>query len=167
MMTDWRIGIDLGGTKTEVVLLRGDSQEQFRTRVATPRNDYDATLHTIVELVNQAEAVAGQSSLPVGLGIPGSVSRRTGRVKNANSTWLNGRALPADMRALLGRDVKVTNDANCLALSEAIDGAGQGYELDLAAILGTVCGAGVAFRGIPMIEIIGLEGERGINPHPY
>lgn len=167
MMTDWRIGIDLGGTKTEVVLLRGDSQERFRTRVATPRNDYDATLHTIVELVNQAEALAGQSSLPVGLGIPGSVSRRTGRVKNANSTWLNGRALPEDMRALLGRDVKVTNDANCLALSEAIDGAGQGYELVFAAILGTGCGAGVAFRGTPLIGPNGLAGEWGHNPLPW
>src|SRR5690625_3579489 len=103
MMTDWRIGIDLGGTKTEVVLLRGDSQEQFRTRVATPRHDYDATLQTIVELVNQAEALAGQSSLPVGLGIPGSVSRRTGRVENGNSTWLIGRALTEGMRALLVR----------------------------------------------------------------
>src|SRR5690625_779866 len=112
MMTDWRIGIDLGGTKTEVVLLRGDSQEQFRTRVATPRHDYEGTLQTIVDLVNQAEVVAGQSLLPVGLGIPGSVSRRTGRVKNANSTWLNGRALPEDMRALLGRDDRKSTRLN-------------------------------------------------------
>lgn len=166
-MSDWRIGVDLGGTKTEVVLLSGDSQERFRTRVATPRNDYLGTLHTIVDLVNQAEAVAEQTLLPVGLGIPGSVSRLTGRVKNANSTWLNSRTLPQDMRELLGRDVKVTNDANCLALSEAIDGAGQGFELVFAAILGTGCGAGIALRGAPLIGPNGLAGEWGHNPLPW
>lgn len=166
-MTEWRIGVDLGGTKTEVVLLRGDSQEHFRTRVATPKNDYRGTLRTIVDLVNQAEAVAGQSSLPVGLGIPGSVSRLTGRVKNANSTWLNGQSLPQDMQGLLGRAVKVTNDANCLALSEAIDGAGQNFELVFAAILGTGCGAGIAFRGAPLVGPNGLAGEWGHNPLPW
>src|SRR5690554_3460477 len=109
-MAEWRIGVDLGGTKTEVVLLHGESEERFRTRVPTPKNDYPATLRTIVDLVNQAEAVAGQKAIPVGLGIPGSVSRRTGLVKNANSTWLIGQALPQDMRELLGREIKVTND---------------------------------------------------------
>src|SRR5690625_3838794 len=166
MMTDWRIGIDLGGTKTEVVLLRGDSQEQFRTRVATPRHDYEGTLQTIVDLVNQAEVVAGQSVLPVGLGIPGSVSRRAGRVKSANSSWLSGQALAEHMRALLGRDVKMATDAHCLALSDAIDAAGQGYELVSAAILGTGCGAGVAFRGTPLIGPNGLAGEWRHNPLP-
>src|SRR5690625_3588813 len=166
MMTDGRIGIDLGGTKTEVVLLRGDSQEQFRTRVATPRHAYEGTLQTIVDLVNQAEGVAGKRFLPVGLGIPGSWSRRTGRPKNAQSPSLNGRRWPEDMRALLGRDVKVTNDGNCLPLSEAIDGAAQGYELVFAAILGTGCGAGVAVRGTPLIGPNGVAGEWGHNPLP-
>src|SRR5690625_7290992 len=121
MMTDWRIGIDLGGTKTEVVLLRGDSQEQFRTRVATPRHDYEGTLQTIVDLVNQAEVVAGQSLLPVGLGIAGSVSRRTGRERNDNSTGLNGQALPEDADALLGREGRVTTDHSGLVLSGVME----------------------------------------------
>src|SRR5690625_149835 len=112
MMTDRRIGIELGGTKTEVVLLRCNIQQQFRTRLATPRHDHEGTLQTIVDLVNQAEVVAGQSFLPVGLRIPGSVSCLTGRVKNANSTWLNGRALPEDMRALLGREDRKSTRLN-------------------------------------------------------
>lgn len=163
-MADFRIGIDLGGTKTEVILLDGASRELFRTRIPTARDDYNATLHNIVGLVAQAEAAAGQARLPVGIGIPGSVSRKTGLVKNANSTWLNGKPFQKDLSAHLKRDVKVTNDANCLAVSEATDGAGRGYDLVFAGIIGTGCGAGVAYKGQPLVGPNGVAGEWGHNP---
>ncbi len=166
-MTQLRIGIDLGGTKTEVILLNGDSDTLFRTRIPTVRNDYAATLTAIAELVGQAEARAGVSGLPVGVGIPGSVSRKTGRVKNANSTWLNGQPLHADLSERLARDVKVVNDANCLAVSEATDGAAAGYEFAFAAILGTGCGAGLAWRGQAVVGPNGVAGEWGHNPLPW
>ncbi|MGD8175818.1 ROK family protein [Marinimicrobium sp. ARAG 43.8] len=166
-MTQRRIGIDLGGTKTEVILLNGDSEELFRTRIPTVRNDYAATLNDIAGLVAQAEAHVGAGPLPVGVGIPGSVSRKTGLVKNANSTWLNGKPLQADLSRHLGRDVKVTNDANCLAVSEATDGAANGYEFTFAAILGTGCGAGLAWRGRAVVGPNGVAGEWGHNPLPW
>ena len=166
-MSDWRVGIDLGGTKTEVILLNGSSQELFRTRIPTVRNDYPATIKDIVGLVAQAEAAAGKSQLPVGIGIPGTISRKTGFVKNANSTWLNGKPFREDISKALARDVKVTNDANCLAVSEATDGAGKGYELVFAAILGTGCGAGVAYKGRPIVGPNGVAGEWGHNPLPW
>lgn len=163
-MTDFRIGIDLGGTKTEVILLNGSSQELFRTRIPTVRDDYDATLRDIAGLVAQAEVAAGQTLLPVGVGIPGTISRKTGWVKNANSTWLNGKPFQKDLSAFLMRDVKVTNDANCLAVSEATDGAGRGYGLVFAGILGTGCGAGIAYQGKPIVGPNGVAGEWGHNP---
>lgn len=166
-MTDFRIGIDLGGTKTEVILLNGTSQELFRTRIPTVRNDYDATLRDIAQLVAQAEAAAGETMLPVGIGIPGTISRKTGWVKNANSTWLNGKPFQKDLSAFLQRDVKVTNDANCLAVSEATDGAGRGYDLVFAGILGTGCGAGIAYQGKPIVGPNGVAGEWGHNPLPW
>lgn len=166
-MTEFRIGIDLGGTKTEVILLNGDSQELFRTRIPTVRDDYSATLRDIANLVAQAEAAAGQTQLPVGIGIPGTVSRKTGFVKNANSTWLNDRPFQKDLSAFLLRDVKVTNDANCLAVSEATDGAGRAYDLVFAGILGTGCGAGLAFKGAPIVGPNGVAGEWGHNPLPW
>lgn len=166
-MTDFRVGIDLGGTKTEVILLNGKSQELFRTRIPTVRDDYPATLRDIASLVAQAEAAAGQNHLPVGIGIPGTVSRKTGFVKNANSTWLNGQPFQRDLSAFLQRDVKVTNDANCLAVSEATDGAGRGYEVVFAGILGTGCGAGIAYKGAPLVGPNGLAGEWGHNPLPW
>ncbi|OZY84410.1 fructokinase [Cellvibrio mixtus] len=166
-MTDFRVGIDLGGTKTEVILLNGKSQELFRTRIPTVRDDYPATLRDIASLVAQAEAAAGQNHLPVGIGIPGTVSRKTGFVKNANSTWLNGQPFQRDLSAFLQRDVKVTNDANCLAVSEATDGAGRGYEMVFAGILGTGCGAGIAYKGAPLVGPNGLAGEWGHNPLPW
>jgi fructokinase len=166
-MTEFRIGIDLGGTKTEVILLNGNSQELFRTRIPTVRDDYSATLRDIAGLVTQAEAAAGQTHLPVGVGIPGTVSRKTGFVKNANSTWLNGKPFQQDLSAVLQREVKVTNDANCLAVSEAVDGAGRGYDLVFAGILGTGCGAGIAYKGEPFVGPNGLAGEWGHNPLPW
>ncbi len=166
-MTDFRIGIDLGGTKTEVILLNGASQELFRTRMPTVRDDYQATLRDIAQLVAQAEAAAGETQLPVGIGIPGTISRKTGFVKNANSTWLNGRPFQQDLSDYLNRAVKVTNDANCLAVSEATDGAGRGYDLVFAGILGTGCGAGVAYQGKPIVGPNGVAGEWGHNPLPW
>lgn len=166
-MTTLRIGIDLGGTKTEVILLNGDSQELFRTRIATVRDNYAATLSDIAGLVRQAEAAAGCSNLPIGIGIPGTVSRKTGYVKNANSTWLNGKPFQQDISAHLGRAVRITNDANCLAVSEATDGAGRGYDVVFAAILGTGCGAGIACQGRPFVGPNGVAGEWGHNPLPW
>lgn len=166
-MTDFRIGIDLGGTKTEVILLNGSSQQLFRTRIPTVRDDYSATLRDIASLVAQAEAAAGLANIPVGIGIPGTVSRKTGFVKNANSTWLNGKPFQKDLSATLDRDVKITNDANCLAVSEATDGAGKGYDLVFAGILGTGCGAGLAFKGQPLVGPNGVAGEWGHNSLPW
>lgn len=166
-MTQLRIGIDLGGTKTEVILLDGSSSERFRTRIPTVRDDYAATLQAIAGLVEQAETVAGVGQLPVGVGIPGTVSRKTGWVKNANSTWLNGKPFQRDLSQHLQRDVKVTNDANCLAVSEATDGAGKGYDLVFAGILGTGCGAGLAYKGAPLAGPNGVAGEWGHNPLPW
>ncbi len=165
--SELRVGIDLGGTKTEVILLRGDSSEVFRYRLPTPREDYHATIETIAELVERAEQAADKTLLPVGIGIPGTVSRKTGLVKNANSTWLNGRPLREDLSTRLKREVMLTNDANCLAVSEATDGAGQGYDLVFAGILGTGCGAGIAWRGAPIVGPNGVAGEWGHNPLPW
>ncbi len=120
-----RIGIDLGGTKTEVIAL-GDAGEQlYRHRLPTPRDDYRQTIETIATLVDMAEQATGQRGT-VGMGIPGSISPYTGVVKNANSTWLNGQPFDKDLSARLQREVRLANDANCLAVSEAVDGAGSG-----------------------------------------
>ncbi|WP_020207872.1 ROK family protein [Gilvimarinus chinensis] len=166
-MASYRIGIDLGGTKTEVILLGEGSRELFRKRIPTVRDNYQRTLQDIEGLVLAAENAAESGPLPVGLGIPGTVSRKTGLVKNANSTWLNGQPLQVDLSAKLGRDVKVTNDANCLAVSEAADGAGSEAEFVFAAILGTGCGGGVCYRGRPLAGPNGVGGEWGHNPLPW
>lgn len=163
----WLVGVDLGGTKTEVILMDQHSQTWFRHRRPTPAGDYGATLSLIAELVADAERQAGVSGLPVGVGIPGSVSRLTGLVKNGNSTWLNGQPLADDLRALLSRPVAVTNDANCLALSEATDGAGRGFAVVFSAILGTGCGAGVSVDGRVLTGPNGVAGEWGHNPLPW
>ncbi|RYZ94411.1 MAG: ROK family protein [Moraxellaceae bacterium] len=162
----------------EVILLDDKSQEIFRTRIPTSRNDYSRTLHDLGDLVAQAESVAKalmvergapicNDVIPVGIGIPGSISRKTGLVKNANSNWLNGQPFQRDVSLHLKRDVKVTNDANCLAVSEATDGAGVGYGVVFAAILGTGCGAGVTCNGKPLVGPNGVGGEWGHNPLPW
>lgn len=166
-MTQFRIGIDLGGTKAEVILLSGDSEEHFRTRLPTPKGDYDGTLDVLVDLVAQAEKAAGLKDIPVGVGIPGTVSRRTGKVKNANAVWLNGQPMQKDLSKRLKREVKITNDANCLALSEATDGAGKDYETVFAIIIGTGCGAGISFQRQPLVGPNGVAGEWGHNPLPW
>jgi fructokinase len=161
-----RLGVDLGGTKTEIVALDDNGVELLRERVATDATRYDAVLATIVELVKRVESKLGRTGT-VGVGIPGTISARTGRVKNANSTVLNGHALDQDMGRLLGREVRCVNDANCLALSEAVDGAGAGYCVVFAVILGTGCGAGIAIDGRPWEGPNRVAGEWGHNPLPW
>ncbi len=160
-----RIGIDLGGTKIEAIALDGEGGERFRHRVATPRGDYGATVEAVASLVAQAEAVVGRST--VGVGMPGVVSPATGLVKNANSTWLNGRPLSEDLAARLERPVRLANDANCFALSEATDGAAAGLPVVFGVILGTGVGGGLVVSGRVVTGANAIAGEWGHNPLPW
>ncbi len=161
-----RIGIDLGGTKIEGLALDDAGAELARLRVDTPQHDYDGTLAAIVDVVHRLERETGMTGT-VGAGIPGSVRAASGLVKNANSTWLNGRPLAVDLTAAMGREVRLANDANCLAVSEATDGAAQGKRFVFAVILGTGCGGGVAFEGKVHAGPNGVGGEWGHNPLPW
>ncbi|EFO7849225.1 fructokinase [Salmonella enterica] len=161
-----RIGIDLGGTKTEVIALDDAGEQRFRHRLPTPREDYQQTIETIAALVDMAEQATGQTG-SVGIGIPGSLSPYTGVVKNANSTWLNGQPFDNDVSRRLKREVRLANDANCLAVSEAVDGAAAGVQTVFAVIIGTGCGAGVALNGLAHIGGNGTAGEWGHNPLPW
>ena len=159
------IGIDWGGTKIEVAVLDENGAVLLRRRVASPRDDYLAGVKVAVDLVREAEKeldIRGS----VGVGIPGSISPFSGQVQNANSSWLIGRRLDRDLAAALGRDIRIENDANCLALSEAVDGAGAGHQVVFAAILGTGCGAGVAIGARPLTGRHRIAGEWGHNPLP-
>lgn len=162
-----RIGIDLGGTKTEGIVLDGEGRALARLRVATPRGDYDGTLAAIRDLVGRLEGETGGRRATVGVGIPGIVSPATGLVKNANSTWLIGRPFDRDLAAVLERPVRVENDANCLAVSEAADGAGAGAGVVFAAIVGTGCGAGIVAHGRVLSGRNAIGGEWGHNPLPW
>jgi fructokinase len=162
-----RIGIDLGGTKIEGLVLDAAGRELARRRIASPRGEYRATLETIGELVDWLEQQAGTPRLPVGLGIPGSVSRRTGLVHNANSTWLNGKPLDTDLSVRLDRPVRIANDANCFALSEATDGAGAGAASVFGVIVGTGCGGALVHQGRLIDGPLGIAGEWGHNPLPW
>ena len=159
------LGIDLGGTKIEALLLSETGTERWRQRVATPAGDYAETLRAIAALVERARSEAG-GALGVGVGTPGSLAA-DGRIKNANSVCLNGQPLQRDLQALLGQPVRIANDANCLALSEATDGAGAGADVVFAVILGTGVGAGIAVRGRVLAGPNGLAGEWGHNPLPW
>jgi fructokinase len=161
-----RIGIDLGGTKIEVVVLAADGSERLRRRVPTPRGDYTATVAAIAALVRDAEAELGSQGT-VGVGTPGAVSKQTGRIKNANSTWLIGQPLRADLERALVREIRMSNDANCLALSEAIDGAARGMRVVFAAILGTGVGGGIAIDGVMHDGPNAIAGEWGHTPLPW
>jgi fructokinase len=160
------IGIDVGGTKMEVLALDRDGFELARKRVSTPRGDYDATVQAVVDLVGYCEQATGQEG-SVGLGIPGSPNPQTGLVRNANSTWLNGRPFGADLTAALGKPVRLSNDANCLAVSEAVDGAGVGAHLVFGVILGTGNGGGIAIDGRVHDGLQGVAAEMGHIPLPW
>src|SRR5918994_4671342 len=160
-----QIGIDVGGTKIEAIALAPGNIIAARRRIPTPR-DYSATLDALTRLVTELESETGQQST-VGLGIPGVVTRATGLVKNANSTWLNGRPFQADLEAGLTRPIRVANDANCFALSEAIDGAGRGLETVFGVILGTGVGGGIAIRQRIHDGPNQIAGEWGHNPLPW
>jgi fructokinase len=171
-----RIGIDLGGTKIEGLALDEAGEELARVRVPTPRDDYDGTVQAIVDVVHDLERRAGGlrgagAAPTVGIGMPGTIVPSTGLVKNANSTWLNGRAFQRDLSAALGRPVRCANDANCLAVSEATDGAAADAELVFAVILGTGCGGGIALRTQAGVQVRvgpnGVSGEWGHNPLPW
>jgi fructokinase len=164
-----RLGIDLGGTKIEVIALADDGAELLRERVPTPRGDYAGTVAAIAGLVQRADAKVGPGGT-VGVGIPGAESRAMGKnaglVKNANSTWLIGRPLRADLETALGRPVRLANDANCFALSEATDGAAAGAEVVFGVILGTGVGGGIVVRGQALVGPNAIAGEWGHNPMP-
>jgi fructokinase len=164
--TGMRIGIDLGGTKIEALAIDDQGVELARHRIDTPRDDYDATIVAMVGLVRRLEKQTGRTGT-VGAGIPGSISRITGLVKNSNSTWLNGRPLDRDLAAALGREVRLANDANCFAVSEATDGAAAGKHVVFGVILGTGCGGGVAIGGRVHAGPNGVAGEWGHNPLPW
>ena len=166
MDSKMRIGIDLGGTKVEALAISGDGVELARHRVGTPKGDYDGTVAAMKGLVDRLEAETGRRGT-VGVGIPGTISERTGLVKNANSTWLNGRPLHKDLAAALGREIRMANDANCLAVSEATDGAAAGRGVVFGVILGTGCGGGVALGGRVHGGSNGVGGEWGHNPLPW
>jgi fructokinase len=155
-----RIGIDIGGTKIEALALDTAGREVFRKRVPTPRGDYAATIAVVASLANEA----GEGT--VGVGIPGALSRVSGLVKNANSTWLIGRALKEDLEKALARPVKLENDANCFALSEAVDGAGKGASVVFGVILGTGVGGGIVVDGKVLQGVNAIAGEWGHNPLP-
>lgn len=161
-----RIGIDLGGTKIEGVALDAGGQERARRRIPTPRHDYPGTIAAIAALVAFLEQEAG-SRATVGVGIPGTLSPLTGRVKNANSLWLNGQPFDRDLAQALGRPVRLQNDANCLAVSEAADGAAAGAKIVFAVILGTGCGAGIVVNGTVLTGRNAISGEWGHNPLPW
>lgn len=165
-MSGWRIGVDLGGTKTEAIALDESGRERARRRVPTPVGDYAATLHALAGLVEQLETALG-SRCRVGVGMPGTISPATGLVKNANSTWLNGRPLAEDLRQRLSRTVRLANDANCFALSEATDGAGAGAPVVFGVIVGTGTGGGVVVDGKVLTGPNAVAGEWGHNPLPW
>src|SRR6516164_1725380 len=161
-----RIGVDLGGTKIEFVALARDGTELYRHRIPTPRFEYDGTVRALAEGVKEMEKRLSRTAT-VGVGIPGTVSTRTGLVKNANSTWLNGKPFDKDLNRALGREVRCANDANCLAVSEATDGAAAGKHFVFAVILGTGCGGGIAVDGRVHGGSNGVAGEWGHNPLPW
>jgi fructokinase len=161
-----RIGIDLGGTKIEIIALDDSGNELLRRRVATPRNNYCETLQAIVHLVSDAEAELGQQGT-LGIGTPGTLSRATGRLKNSNSVSLNDQPILQDLEGLLQRKVKISNDANCFALSEATDGAAAGASVVFGVILGTGVGAGIVVNGHILTGPNGIAGEWGHNPLPW
>jgi len=161
-----RIGIDLGGTKIEGIALDSDGTERARIRSSTPKDDYDAIIRTIVDIVHGLEKQTGEQG-SVGVGIPGMVSPKTGLVKNANSTCLIGNHLEDDLATALKRPVRLNNDANCFTVSEATDGSGEGYNMVFGVIVGTGVGGGIVYKGSSHVGINAIGGEWGHNPMPW
>ncbi|MDX9689102.1 MAG: fructokinase [Proteobacteria bacterium] len=161
-----RIGVDLGGTKIEAIAIERDGGEIIRRRIATPRDTYENLVEVIADLVLSVEQETGKKGL-VGVGMPGSISPRTGLTRNANLQILNGHPFNRDLSAKLNRTVKVENDANCFAVSEASDGAGAGEHIVFGAILGTGCGGGIVIDGHILSGVNGIAGEWGHNPLPW
>jgi fructokinase len=159
------IGVDWGGTKIEAIALSPEGETLDRRRVATPKGDYAGCIAAIAELVMQLEAAAGRRGT-VGVGVPGAISPRTGLIMNANSTWNIGRPLDKDLEAALGCEVRVENDANCFAVSEAVDGSGVGASVVWGVILGTGAGSGIAIDGRALGGRNRIAGEWGHNPLP-
>lgn len=161
-----RLGIDLGGTKIAAVVLGAAGDVLWQTRVPTPREDYDATVAAIRAVVDHAESAVGRRCT-VGVGMPGALSPASGLVKNANSTWLIGQPFQRDLERALGREVRLANDANCLAVSEAVDGAAAGAPVVFGVILGTGTGGGIAVDGRVVTGVNAIAGEWGHNPLPW
>ena len=160
-----KIGVDLGGTKIELIALDGSGHEVFRKRVPTPQGDYEATVCVVSSLILEVEFLSKKTAT-VGIGIPGALSRVTGLVKNANSTCLIGHDLKGDLERLLDREIRLANDANCFALSETVDGAGKDADVVFGVILGTGVGAGIVVRGEVLTGPNAIAGEWGHNPLP-
>ena len=160
-----RIGIDLGGTKIEGLALADDGRQLDRRRIAAPRGSYDNTIAAIAGLVSELEARTGERGT-VGIGIPGAMSPATGLIKNANSTWLIGKPFARDLTRALDRPVRLANDANCFALSEATDGAGAGAAVVFGVIIGTGTGGGLIVNGRVVVGANAIAGEWGHNPLP-
>jgi fructokinase/N-acetylglucosamine kinase len=161
-----RLGIDLGGTKIELIALDGNGRELLRRRIATPQNDYPGTIEATAKLIQEAEAELGQKGT-IGIGTPGALSHATGLMKNCNSTCLIGMPFKQDMEAALGREIRLSNDANCFALSEVTDGAAAGAEVVFGVILGTGVGGGIVVRGHVLDGVNAIAGEWGHNPLPW
>ena len=161
-----RIGVDFGGTKIEVAALADDGRIVGRKRDANP-GEYGAAVERVTALIGEVEAEAGAKAKAVGMGVPGSVSPKTGRLRNANSTWLNGKPFREDLEKSLGRPFRLANDANCFALSEASDGAAAGAGVVFGVIIGTGCGGGVVVNGKALDGVNGIAGEWGHIPLPW
>ncbi len=166
-----RIGIDLGGTKIEAVALDPEGRERFRERVLTPKGKYDETVRAIAALVAAADvatkSITMEKPASIGVGIPGTISPATGLIKNANSVCLIGHALDRDLAAVIGRPVRLANDADCFALSESVDGAGEGEQIVFGAILGTGAGSGIVVNKQLVRGPNAITGEWGHNPLPW
>lgn len=158
-----RFGLDLGGTKMEAVLLDDTGEIVWRERRPTPAEDYQAIIETIAALVAQA-AIETAQEMTVGIGMPGSLSPKTGLARNSNTQCLNGQAIKQDLESAMAREVRLANDANCFALSEATDGAGAGAQSVFGVIIGTGCGGGLVFDGKLQNGANGIGGEWGHNP---
>ena len=161
-----KLGIDLGGTKTELVILNDNAESIYRKRVETPANDYEAILTLLSHLVNEAETFAGKK-LTVGIGTPGAISPRSGLLRNSNTVCMNGRAFRNDIESRLQRTVQIQNDANCFALSEAFNGAGQNHKVVFGIIIGTGTGAGLVVNRQLIVGPHAITGEWGHNPLPW